>query len=274
LFSSTVNRMNVFSKPVLRQENETKSENSSKNNFKRKMTVRNSVGNQHKFAQQLPKEAKRTCSSSEEDKLARSEHIEDTKIQNAVDKLSFCCPSSLDDGYGCLLKLFRDTSPGSENTTSYSNYDYFECYKRAVTYVKQCRQLGKQDNSQLSEKENRDNFLQEVFRECIIDQEKLSNGKEKFSFKFCIPSINNRLGNANRHVVCKQTLLSVYGFTEHDWRICSSALKTTDTGRVSSLRHKPWTDDVLHDYTFAEAEDVFADELGVPKPGQLIESNN
>ena len=148
--------MNVFSTPVLRQENETKSENSSKNNFKRKMTVRNSVGNQHKFAQQLPKEAKRTCSSSEEDKLARSEHIEDTKIQNAVDKLSFCCPSSLDDGYGCLLKLFRDTSPGSENTTSYSNYDYFECYKRAVTYVKQCRQLGKQDNSQLSEKENRE----------------------------------------------------------------------------------------------------------------------
>ena len=126
------------------------------------MTVRNSVGNQHKFAQQLPKEAKRSCSSSEEDKLARSEHIEDTKIQNAVDKLSFCCPSSLDDGYGCLLKLFRDTSPASENT-SYSNYDYFECYKRAVTYVKQCRQLGKQDNSQLSEKENRDNFLQEVF---------------------------------------------------------------------------------------------------------------
>ena len=122
---------------------------------KEKWQVRNSVGNQHKFAQQLPKEAKRTCSSSEEDKLARSEHIEDTKIQNAVDKLSFCCPSSLDDGYGCLLKLFRDTSPGSENTTSYSNYDYFECYKRAVTYVKQCRQLGKQDNSQLSEKENR-----------------------------------------------------------------------------------------------------------------------
>ena len=86
--------MNVFSKPVLPQENETKSENSSKNNFKRKMKVRNSVGNQHKFAQQLPKEAKRTCSSSEEDKLARSEHIEDTKIQNAVDKLSFCCTSS------------------------------------------------------------------------------------------------------------------------------------------------------------------------------------
>jgi hypothetical protein len=67
-------------------------------------------------------------------------------------------------------------------------------------------------------------------------------------------------------------LLSVYCFTEHDWHICSSALKTTDTTwRVSSLRHTPWTDDVLYDYTFAEAEEVFADELGVPKPGQLIE---
>jgi hypothetical protein len=270
--------MIVFSKPVLSEAIEARNDDSSKK-FKRKMTVKNSVGNQHKFSQQIFKESKRSCSSSsEEDKLARSEDIEDTKIQNAVEKLSFCCSSSFDDGFGCLLKLFRDTSSSSSSSsssdnTSHSSNEYFECYKRAVAYVKQCRQLGKQDNPQLSEKENRDNFLQEVFRQCIVDQEKQSNGKEKFSFKFCIPSVNNRLGNANRHVVCKQTLLSVYGFTEHDWRICSSALKTTDTGRVSSLRHKPWTDDVLHDYTFAEAEDVFADELGVPKPGLLIDSS-
>jgi len=37
------------------------------------MTVRNSVGNHHKFAQQLPKKAKRSCSSSEEDRYQNSE---------------------------------------------------------------------------------------------------------------------------------------------------------------------------------------------------------
>ena len=85
--------MNVFSKPVLSEAIEARNDDSSKNKFKRKMTVKNSVGNQHKFSQQIFKESKRSCSSSEEDKLARSEDIEDTKIQNAVDKLSFCCSS-------------------------------------------------------------------------------------------------------------------------------------------------------------------------------------
>ena len=102
--------MNVFSKPVLSEAIEARNDDSAKNKFKRKMTVKNSVGNQHKFSQQIFKESKRSCSSSEEDKLARSEDIEDTKIQNAVEKLSFCCSSSFDDGFGCLLKLFRDTS--------------------------------------------------------------------------------------------------------------------------------------------------------------------
>jgi hypothetical protein len=124
--------MNVFSKPVLSEAIEARNDDSSKNKFKRKMTVKNSVGNQHKFSQQIFKESKRSCSSSEEDKLARSEDIEDTKIQHAVEKLSFCCSSSFDDGFGCLLKLFRDTSSSSSSSsdnTSHSSNEYFECYK-------------------------------------------------------------------------------------------------------------------------------------------------
>ena len=265
--------MNAFSKPISEEKIETNNTNSSQKNFKRKITARNSVGNQHKFPQQhRSKESKR----AEEERLAKkSENSEDLKIQNAVEKLSFCCEDSLTNGgFGCLLNLFRDCSSSSSSdhntdSSSSSSNEYFERYKRAVAYVKQCRQLGKQNNSELSEKKNRDSFLQEVFRECVSTQKVQSNGKEKFSFHYCIPSIKNRLGSANKHAVCKQTVLGVYGFSEHDWRICSSALKTSSTGRVSDLRHKPWTDDVLFDYTFAEAEDVFADELGIPKPGLL-----
>jgi RNA polymerase sigma-54 factor len=60
-------------KKILSEAIEARNDDSSKIKFKTKMTVKNSVGNQHKFSQQIFKESKRSCSSSEEDKLARSE---------------------------------------------------------------------------------------------------------------------------------------------------------------------------------------------------------
>jgi len=57
--------MNVFSKPLLSEEIEARNDKSLKNKFKRKMTVKNLVGNQHTFSQQISKGSKRSCSSSE-----------------------------------------------------------------------------------------------------------------------------------------------------------------------------------------------------------------
>ena len=76
-----------------------------------------------------------------------------------------------------------------------------------------------------------------------------------------IPSIDKKLGKRNKIEVCVRTLQCVYGISAYEWRLCNEVLRESDDGRVSSLRHKPWDDDYLHDVTYAEVENIFQRNL-------------
>jgi len=262
----------VFSKEIDSPPDSSSSSSSSNNQKKKDNNIsKKSVGNQFKFAQQSS--SKKLKHKDPDERFAQSEIYQDVIIEQAVDKLTSCCPNGTRFGFGCLLSLFRTTGKTSEEVCfSADSYmeDYMDCFRRAVTYVKDCRKLGVSDNPQISKKENRDGLLQEVYRECLVDVKVLSDGSTKHLMRYCIPAINQKLGRIHKPEVCLPTLLGVYGFTEYEWRICTSAIKSNPTGRVASLRHKVWKDDKLPEHSFAEMQKVFEDNLSVSKAGERV----
>ena len=257
----------VFSKeiePSSAVDFKSSASSSFDNNQKAKTVKKNSVGNQHKFPQQ--NHSKRVKSYDPEDGFIHTEAYKDLVIGQAVEKLSACCSKGTRHGFGCLLSLFRTNKEESTYFDSFHE-EYLDCSKKAIQYVKECRKLGVADNPLISERENRDKFLQEVYRECLVDVHEMANEKSKHVMRYCIPAINFKLGSIHKHEVCLHTLLAVYGFTEHDWRICSQAIKSNPTGRVSSLRHKAWKDDRLPDISYTGIEQVFRDNLKITNAG-------
>jgi hypothetical protein len=250
----------VFSKEIEQPADKSSSSKSSSNNKVKK----NSVGNQHKFAQQT--HSKKNKSYAPEEGFIQSEFYQDLVIQQDVEKLSSCCPRGTRFGFGCLLSLFRSDKEGFSADTFQEEYS--NCSQQAVQYVKECRNLGYSDHPHISKRESRDKFLQEVYRECLVDVQEQANGKSKHQMQYCIPALNFKLGRIHKPEVCLPTLLGVYGFTEHDWRLCTSAVKSNPSGRVSSLRHKVWKDDKLPDVSYADIEKVFKENLLITNPGK------
>ena len=89
----------------------------------------NSVGNQYKFNQQLPKK-KKEISGIE---FSAKENLREIKIVNQMESLYQCCPIGGD--WGCCLKHFVD-----ENTK-------LPDYDRALQYVKENRVVSKEDST-------------------------------------------------------------------------------------------------------------------------------
>ncbi len=262
----------VFSKEINPPPPESNSSSSSsslsnKNIKQPKIIGKKSVGNQHKFAQQ--NHFKKLKSNGPEDNFVNSEIYLDARVEQVVDKLSSCCATGTRFGFGCLLSLFRaDNNNNSFASRECFQTEYLDCSKRAVQYIKDCRKLGVTDNLQISKRENRDGFLQEVYRECLVDVKDLPDGKTKHVMRYCIPALNQKLGRIHKPEVCLPTLLGVYGFSEYDWRICSQAVKSNPSGRVASLRHKVWKDDKLPEHSYAEMEQVFRENLSITNSGE------
>ena len=126
-----------------------------------------------------------------------------------------------------------------------------------MEYIRACRKLGVSDNPHLPQKENRDSFVQEIYRECLVDVKVLADGTTQHVKRYCIPALNQKLGRLHKPAVCLFTLLKVYGFTYHNWQLCVDAIKSNPSGRVASLRHKVWKDDKLPEHKFADMENVF-----------------
>ena len=78
-----------------------------------------------------------------------------------------------------------------------------------------------------------------------------------------MPSPNNLFGRDNTVKCCRKALWVIYGVTEHEWRLASTTFKEVAFGQnVTSLHHKAYNDKILHNYSYAEAEQVFNDNLG------------
>ena len=239
------------------------------------------VGNSHIFAQQKKQALDNNRSSSAAASLfEQSDYNILGLIKLDIGHLSNCCSKGKKlSGGGCLLSCFgyyQNKSPATTSTAaaastssaaacdqSNSNQQEEEqerAIAAAAEYIKTCRQLGVTDTNRT--KEARDGFVQEIYRGCIISDELNEDGStRKYQMQYEIPSIDNRLGRKNRLQVCLPTMLCVYGITKYEWRICGDHIKSSDFGRVSSMRQRFWKDDHLHDYTYAEVQSIFEKNL-------------
>ena len=227
-----------------------------------KAVGKSAQGNQHKFPQQSHSAKRQSSSDSAPSILDRDYFVKD-EIRRDIANLTDCCAKGRGSIGGCLLKHF---GYNQESSSSLSVIDQCreDAVEAATEYVKINRAKGFFETK--TKREKRDPFIQEIFRECILStKQKKSNRAEgstiSFEMQYLIPSVDNRLGRNNRLEVCVKTLQCVYGISAHEWRICNEQLRDTDSGRLSTLRHKPWEDDHLHDYTIAEVENVFLRNL-------------
>jgi hypothetical protein len=234
-----------------------------------KAVGKSAQGNQHKFPQQS-QFAKKQSSSDTAPSILDHDYFVKDDIRRDITNLTDCCAKGRGIFGGCLLKHFgyhhqeSISSSSSSSSSSVVDQSREDAVEAATEYVKINRAKGFFETK--TKREKRDPFIQEIFRECILStKQKKSNRTEgctiSFEMQYLIPSVDNRLGRNNRIEVCVKTLQCVYGISAHEWRICNEQLRETDSGRLSTLRHKPWEDDHLHDYTLAEVENVFLRNL-------------
>jgi hypothetical protein len=236
--------------------------------FERRKTIKavgkSAQGNQHKFPQQL-RDAKKQSSSDSAPSILDREYFVKDEIRRDIANLTDCCAKGRGSFGGCLLKHFGYNQESSSYLVDNNNNQCGEDAVEAATeYVKINRAKGLFETK--NKRERRDPFIQEVFRECILSTKQKKNSRTEgstitFEMQYLVPSVDNRLGRNNRLEVCVKTLQCVYGISTHEWRICNEQLKGADSGRLSTLRHKSWEDDHLHDCTLAEVENVFLRNL-------------
>ena len=221
---------------------------------------KSSVGNFHKLPQQTKKKSS-SNSCAAPSSFQRSDFYSNEQIRRDVSKLSDCCAKGKGLFGGCLLKLFgykeEDTQSSCTSETDLERRE--KAISAATEYIRVYREQGLTESK--TDKAKRDSFIQEIFRGCIFSEHLNENGAKKFDMQYEIPSIDKKLGKRNKIEVCVRTLQCVYGISGYEWRLCNEVLRESDDGRVSSLRHKPWEDDYLHDVTYAEVENIFQRNL-------------
>ena len=59
------------------------------------------------------------------------------------------------------------------------------------------------------------------------------------------------------------TFMFIYGITSHEWSLCRKIFQrySADTTYIPDLRQKKWTDAHIHDFTFAETEEIYNEVL-------------
>ena len=219
---------------------------------------KSSVGNLHKLPQQTKKSSSNSCAAPSS--FERSDYYSNEQIRRDVSNLSDCCAKGKGLFGGCLLKHFGYNEDTQSSCTSETDLERREkAISAATEYIRVYREQGLTESK--TDKAKRDSFIQEIFRGCILSEHLKENGAKKFDMQYEIPSIDKKLGKRNKIEVCVCTLQCVYGISAYEWRLCNEVLRESDGGRVSSLRHKPWEDDYLHDVTYAEVENIFQRNL-------------
>jgi hypothetical protein len=241
-----------------RNEKNSTSEDINKSSGQKKRTIsKSSIGNQHLFNQQVPKKPKSTLAriSSE---IAARESFRDLKILNEIEDLYRCCP--VGGEHGCCLKHFVVADEKGGCTINYEN---------AVQYVKNCRLVSKEGNSN----DIRDPLIINIFKSCIRD-DTIRGDERIFKMEYQIPSPQNLLGRDNVVKCCKKAVQVIYGISDHEWKLTSSLLKETINGNLQTLHHKPYTDAHLHlEYTHAIVKGIFKENLRTEFPGNINSSS-
>lgn len=179
------------------------------------------------------------------------EKIQSKKILNKMDSFNElqklrqcgCATSRLDPNgnvLGCALSIFATPI---EKHSGVFDIDFEKASSRFLYY----RDLTRSKSSI-----ELDHFMQEKFRQCItrrIVNEK--SGSIKFEMRYSIDDVK----------VCKVAFASFYGVSVDYLEKISRSIKNSSDLRVYSSNIRSFKDSTIHDYTFAQAESVFRENL-------------
>jgi hypothetical protein len=195
-----------------------------------KRTYVTTRGNHSKLPQQIKKISKKEVAKS-----TNPPELADMEASLELCKLKNCCPAGGE--MGCIQKHFHGIY-GSEF-----------CFGESILFFKRMRNL-----ISLKSEREKDHFIQEVFRESIVDEQVLPDGSIKFKMDF---SLDNK-----RVKVCRKTFAASYGISIKQLERCSAALKLSDNRRVFTINNfRTYRDDTIHDYNYKETEELFKANL-------------
>ena len=127
-------------------------------------------------------------------------------------------------------------------------------------YVALCR-----EETRLKTTSELDSFIQDLFIKSVVSvdlKSKESDGSKEISkFNMCFTTIGG-------HKVCRKCCSTSYGFSNNKFNTCSKIYKDTGLQKVNSLNHRKWADDHIHNYSYAETENLFKSNIIVKNENQ------
>jgi hypothetical protein len=201
-------------------------------NIKSKRTQKNTLGNKNILLQAARREKRQKI--VEQNPL--SDIYNDEELFEILQKTTNCCSKSSRYG-GCIRKAFSADLP------------------KALSFIKSARlEKGKLQADQL------DKFIQEKVRKSISGRKVNNKGDLQFEYNWSHNGIE----------LCRDSFSTIFDTTKHVLNACSTAFKLTETNRVSSIQHKEWNDSHVHNFTYAETENIMKTNLGVDVVGKLL----
>ena len=92
-----------------------------------------------------------------------------------------------------------------------------------------------------------DHFIQEKFRAAKVGEKVNKYGVKSFELEWQHENVP----------LCRASYAFLFNITKHQLDRCSAAKKTAGSDFVKTTRHKVWKDDHLHEFSFAETEQLF-----------------
>ena len=167
-------------------------------------------------------------------------------------QLNNCC--SYGGVNGCFLKFFQSNKEDSQSVDFNSaKIAYLECREQV----------------RLKCKEEVSNFIQEKFRESIVERRvSRANGKETFVMKYML--MRNK-ANQEPIPVCVNAFASAYDTTRYFIEQISQLIKQSPSCHVAEIGIRTYTDDHIHSYNHSETVKMFKDNLQAKTIGMFCE---
>ena len=96
-----------------------------------------------------------------------------------------------------------------------------------------------------------DHFIQDKFRAVIKKEKVNSNGETAFELDWKYENIP----------LCRLSYSLLFKIPKNKFDACSKAMKASGIRYLNSINHQPFKDNHVHDYTFAETEKLFKENV-------------
>jgi len=104
-----------------------------------------------------------------------------------------------------------------------------------------------------------DSYIQGKFRNVITGEKQLSNGETEFTCSW----------THEGKELCRKSFAFLFKIPRNKLDQCSRVFKAVGSKYITSISHDEWKDDHVHDFTFAETEQIIKENIG----GMVIVGN-